>query len=448
MGHLSRRTAMRIGGMGLTSVFAQSLMTNLVGQAYAAPLSKPRLVIYMTGNALESRFLSRTTVTSPTNFKLMESFEPFESLTSNLLFVENLRDGHYGDGHGMYYSALTSAKTGGDPADGVPGGPSIDYFIANKLNFTEKFPVLGLGMLNEGKLPNRQASGSGQIVTGQYDPVMAYDRIFGSTTGGGGNSDAELAALKRRVARKTMILDRVIGDISKLRTRLAAPEREKLQQYLSSLETFEKRFADSTKMADQNAAAACVAGRGKPMAPSRNDDLDYVVTSHFDVVAQAFACGLSRSASLIISPGGHQQGYKASQTPGLVTDIPTHHAACHGFWEEVKFIYNYHATKIANFYKALQKIPEGTGTVADNTTVVWLSDAGGEHHFGLGNIPMIVLAPRNGPLNTATYLRLPKDKYSLAKFWVSIAHSMGVKVDTFGDGLDPTGGPIPEMMRA
>ena len=70
---------------------------------------------------------------------------------------------------------------------------------------------------------------------------------------------------------------------------------------------------------------------------------------------------------------------------------------------------------------------EGTGTLLDNTLVVWGRELGNTSH-NMGRVPMILAGKAGGALRTGRFLNFDKQEH--AKLLVTIAHLMGVTTTT------------------
>ncbi|MDB4653238.1 hypothetical protein OAE39_03090, partial [Akkermansiaceae bacterium] len=108
-------------------------------------------------------------------------------------------------------------------------------------------------------------------------------------------------------------------------------------------------------------------------------------------------------------------------------------------------IRTYQMELISGLAGKLKAVPEGDGTMLDNTIIVFLSDAGSQHHTGYENMPLIVLGNMNGAFKTGRYLHYPNYNQSghrvLANLLMSLQHGAGMPVDDFGDrdlGLSET----------
>ena len=104
----------------------------------------------------------------------------------------------------------------------------------------------------------------------------------------------------------------------------------------------------------------------------------------------------------------------------------------------------------------LKAVPEGDGTMLDNTLILFLSDAGSVHHTGYHNMPLLALGNLNGAFKTGRYLHYPDYNQPghrvLANLLMSLLHGAGKPNDEYGErdlGLDESIdqlGPLTEWM--
>src|SRR5690606_13050409 len=92
------------------------------------------------------------------------------------------------------------------------------------------------------------------------------------------------------------------ADVERLRGKLAAEERQKLDQHLDSLRDIEKQFTSGT-----GGSAGCAV----PQRPAAFQQLrrwnggepyfDAITDAHIDILAQALACDITRFATLFLA---------------------------------------------------------------------------------------------------------------------------------------------------
>jgi hypothetical protein len=109
---------------------------------------------------------------------------------------------------------------------------------------------------------------------------------------------------------------------------------------------------------------------------------------------------------------------------------------------------------LAGLADRLEAVPEGSGTMMDNTLFVYLSDSAEDHHSTCFEWPMVLLGNLGGRLragdrflNFARYGE--KGHATVAQLYATLLHATGAPVDHFGTkdrelqqaGLDQ-GGPL------
>src|SRR5690606_11047855 len=153
-----------------------------------------------------------------------------------------------------------------------------------------------------------------------------------------------------------------------------------------------------------------------------------------DLLAMAFACDLTRVASLMWT-------YSAATPVYSFLDpeiIEGHHSIAHkGDEDQVKVKQNtkinvWFAEQLAYLISALKAIPEGEGTVFDNTVILWTNEqAKGNNHDRM-DMPYVLAGSAGGYFDTGRYVVLNKETPH-NKLLVSLLHAMGIDEDVFGD---------------
>ena len=115
-----------------------------------------------------------------------------------------------------------------------------------------------------------------------------------------------------------------------------------------------------------------------------------------------------------------------------------------------------HLAGIAEMAQKLDRIPEGNGTMLDNTLIVYMSRAGGDHHGGQADWPFLLVGGMAGKLRMGRYLEFPKYREgghrTVANLYLSFMPAAGMAApETFGQpdsnlkDLDLSG-PLAELM--
>lgn len=324
-------------------------------------------------------------------------------------------------GHSTNHGAL-----GCYPGSQGPMAQTIDCALGSALPGI--VPNVGLGILSKpDHTLNYQisASGPGKAMPIQCSPEQAFCGLFGSVIGG-----ENRAAFDRR----TNLLDFMADDIRRTRKALPAEERAKLDNYLESFEALHLRQGkiEAIKPALAAALPKLEPQFAKPTEVNR-------LQAQFEIGAASLIAGLTNVVTLTSGGGGQQY----LSFPDLGVPIDGHEYG-HGkgvnglTWDEcfVK-VRQFHCQLIAGLAARLQAVREGSGTMLDNTLIVYLSDSGEAHHPNLKEWPVVLLGGLAGKLKPGgRYLQMPsygaKAHRTLGSLYTTLLHAAGRPRDTFG----------------
>ena len=244
---------------------------------------------------------------------------------------------------------------------GWANGISVDQQAAKTLAVGTPITSLELGVrATENDVQGRIAyAGPGAPLPPMNNPSDVFTRLF---SGFGQNSD-QVAELQ---ARRKSVLDTVQSQFKSISARVSTEDQQKLSAHLSLVRDLESRLAVTG-----NGSAACVAPAVPAVLdPTSEDDMPTIAALHLDMLATAFACDLTRVASFQISTSlnhirypwlnslgeGHALSHEGPSDPDAHLELVTRQT--------------WHAQMLANFLTRLSQIPEGSGTVLDNTLVL------------------------------------------------------------------------------
>jgi hypothetical protein len=250
-------------------------------------------------------------------------------------------------------------------------------------------------------------------------PSLAFDSLFE-------NSGSR---------RLESILDRVSGEAAGLRRRISGGDRAKLDEYLSSVRDVEQR---AQKMrGDMVKAADHAKDRGKPLiAMKRPDDgLPEDIREHMrlmcDIMALAIQTDKTRIATMLMCRDLSGLFY-----PFLNVRDAHHPASHHDTSDDYERITRYYISQLAYLAGKLQAMPEGQGTVLDNTCLLWLSNMFSGSNHDNSTLPILTLGGLGGTLTTGRVLNYRDrgdENRKLCSLYLSLMDKMGVSLDHFGD---------------
>ena len=461
MNLINRRHFLKHASLGTGSLALTPLARSLRATIRAADEGKSplRFVFFLQGNGIYPRHIQPEEIEFPeqperlTDLPLdgrplppaIDQFEPFKD---RLTILQGLSGRVTGPPlHSADFGALgcysTRAKVFAETIDGA---------LAKKLPGI--FPHVGLAVsarADDFVLHNVSALDRNKSLPSQCQPGLAFERLFASATSG----DARKAFDAR-----TNVLDFLAEDVRQLRPELNPAERDKLDFYLGAFESMAARQAELAR------AAANIAASRDHMDPSKFpsgaggfDHLD----AHFDLAASALIAGLTNV--LTVSSGSGMEfteliidGRDLGFAPGAVHLHGIGHGAsyCGQPWEKLQVaVQRRHVRSLVGFLRKLDSVPEGNGTVLDNTVVVYMSDMAEGHHPECKEWPVLLIGNLAGRLKSGgRYLRYPwyqKDGHrTIANLFTSLLHAAGHPRDRFGFedqlllDLDQ-GGPLEEL---
>ena len=403
--------------------------------AFAAAGKAKRLFIFHTQPCDDGPW-KPVNVMGENSFTFPEIFQPLNEFKANIVMVDGLSPKQPQDNH---YSphALTGVGREGRADKGII---SVEQYIGDQLEKTaEKRPIKTL-LLGSSAASEAVFYRNSTRLTTIASPMSAYNTIFANIGTGPGTSPAEL------LTRRKSILDVVRADVAELSGAVGASEKQKLELHLESLRQFEMRIADNAKTGQ----TACM----KPVAPV--DDLSSTAKktladmAHLDLVVNAFACDITRLGAV---QWGNSHTWQFDTPTGLRNEL--HMGIIHvGKRAEAVKIETWLATQFAGVLKKLQSIPEpdGSGTLFDNTLVVWTRDFGEANAHGSYNMKFLLAQGNGGYLKTnpmGRYLRGVSGNKRQERVLLNLIEAMGVNTwDTFGDvGADfkPNKVPLSEL---
>ncbi|XXT23498.1 DUF1552 domain-containing protein [Sorangium sp. So ce429] len=440
---LDRRTFLRgAGGLAVALPFLDAMS----GSASAVEFPK-RFVVFFTGLGTVKQAWQPTG--TETAFELGEILAPLSPYRDKLLVIEgvDMESAHNGPGD-PHQQGIGQALTGTelqagtlfpyacDPAAlvGWGGGISVDQFLAARLGQRTKLSSLELGVQVQYANVSSRISylGPGQPVPPEDDPRAVFDRLFNDLS-------ADPADLERRRALRRRVLGSVMEDYGSLSRQLGGEDRQKLEHHLEAVSEIEKRL-DAPGLLG---GACAVPELGERLDVYANDSFPAIGRLQMDLLAMALACDLTRVASI---------QWSATQAGKVFTWLgqsDTHHALSHSSpghqakQQQLVDIGRWQAEQLAYLLGKLDAVPEGAGTLLDNTIVLWCTDISAGQSHSRRDMPYVIAGRAGGALRTGRFLSFAGDPHN--NLLVALCNAMGVDVSTFGNPAYCTG-PLPGLL--
>lgn len=361
------------------------------------------------------------------DFEFGKSTEPLQPFREQVSFLGGLHhpNGVKADPHLCSDMWLTGAPLH-NPKPGTFNSVALDQVVAQHTKQYCRQPSLvlsidaGVGFLS--RTGTISYNLEGKPIPAENNPRRVFNRLFRG-------EQESLASQRDQLKKRIKLVDAVLDSARSLNKQLGQSDREKMDQYLTSLNEIESRLVASEKWInvpikpqDYSHLNLDVTNEGEPREYYRN---------MFDLIALAFDADITRSVAFMLN---REDGMGISDTFPLKLGLTrSHHYLSHaedkqGQLEFAKYDL-FLSEQIAYFLARLKQFGEQGSTVLDNTIVLYGSGASTTHNPT--NLPTLVAGGANMGLKHGVHWRKPNTPMS--NLFLSILHAMGIEKDAFGD---------------
>jgi hypothetical protein len=241
---------------------------------------------------------------------------------------------------------------------------------------------------------------------------------------GAGAPHERVANLKRRQQEQHSILDYVMQDAHKLDTSLDGRDRQKLDQYLTSVREIEQRIENSERLAVKNPSVDAPAG-----VPASYQEH---IALMFDMLLLAFQTDSTRVATLLIAREGSNRSFDEIGIAEGHHNL-THHQNKPEMIEKVRQIDHWYVQRLAAFLEKMDATKEFDGqSLLHHSMILYGSgNADGNRHTH-SNLPVVVAGSAGGKLKTGRYVKA--ESTPITNLYLSMADGMGAQgIEKHGD---------------
>lgn len=358
----------------------------------------------------------------------------FHGLTHNTALTNGDTEGcGHGQGAASFLTGAQAYKT----QDAVKVGTSADQLYARHVAGQTRLPSLELGC-------ELARSGNAFGYSGTYkthiswrtatspapyevNPKLVFDRLFTQ-----GTAKLTQSTVADRDAYRRSIIDYALEDASRVRNRVSVADRQKLDQYLTSVREVERRI--------QNAAANRTVREVDFPAPAGiPDDFDEHLRLMCDLQVLAFQTDTTRAATFMVTKEATDRNY-----PWLGFTDGHHELSHHANDEEknrkIREIDKYHIAILAYMIERMMAVEEADGSnLLDNSMVLYGSGiSDGDRHDHV-NLPVILLGKGGGKLRAGNHHQC-RAETPMSNLLLTMLRQADVKTDRFGDSTMPMEG--------
>jgi hypothetical protein len=448
----TRRNLLR-GGLAATAAVPLLDARRATGQDAKSPT---RLVVFATPNGTRNSLFWPTGTEN--DFQLNQITKPLAPYQKKLTFLKGIRlndslqngalGGTLGSEHargtagmltGRPLNSGTQFKSFGNTTSGWGSGQSLDQYLAQKLDPPTTFKSLQLGVhVRDTEVRARISySASNQPIPPREDPKDVFKVLFGGAMPATpGMSDP---ALERLWAQRKSVFDLTRSETNRVMQLVGSEDRLKLDAHLAAMREVEARLVGVPGGAPSP---------GITCSPPTLAAVDLAVDEQYltagqqqmDLAAAALACDQTRILTL-------QWSYSESEHLfSFLGYSGNHHVISHDFsqsganYEAYNGIQTWYAERLAYFLGKLDSYQEGSGTLLDNTVVLWATEIGESTQHDLTLMPYVLAGSAGGRINAGRLLDFSQSRRDNNQLLVSLAHAMGATdLTSFGDPSGATG---------
>lgn len=373
------------------------------------------------------------------DFSFARTMQPLEALRHEIQVMggldhENATPGPDGAGDharasGTFLTGVRVRKTAGSD---ILAGVSIDQLVARKIGHLTRFPSLELTCDAVRKSGNCD---SGYSCAYQYNlawsspttpvapdpnPRQVFERLFGS-----GRPGERAESLKLRRAQQRSILDFVMDDAKALQKQLTHRDRDKLDQYMTSMRDIEQRIERAERF-PKTPDPAMPTPDGIP--DSYTEHLELM----FDMLILAFETDSTRVATFLLANEGSNRAFPEIDIPEGHHYL-THHQNKEDMIAKVAEIDMFYMNQFAKFLTKMEQTRDVDGnSLLHNSMIVYGSgNSDGNRHTHV-NLPVVMAGSGGGLVTPGRFTKF--GGVPMSNLLLSLADRMGAEgIERLGD---------------
>ncbi len=448
----NRREFLKLSAAGF---FSMTALQNLSAAPAAKPNGTPRFIFLRKSNGTFPEFLIPPSLKGKAGgenpmevdldkLELPDWMQPIGTHKKNLCILQNLSAKMCTMGHTTTQSPLAVCKASENPMSIKRASVDIELgrMFASPFGHIE----FTCAKNSKGIVRGYSSIGAGQPNFAFATPKTALENLFVLASDNEQNLNNTIANNKLH----NFINSNIMPDDPILTSRA---EKAKLTNYVHSVEA----------LIERNKKLEAISDKIKKYAPKLSGNLmrdEYTTLEQHkgfvEVILASLYAGLTNSVTLTLDD--LQTGVSGLLDDEIINlhDVG-HNKSVAGVeaLEVRKRLRTHHMTVVNSLVEGLKRMPEGNGTMFDNTIIMYLPENGEKHHSIGTHVPFLILAGDKVKLNIAgRYIQLPgyssPDHKTLGNFYTTILNAYGNPIKHYGDldvGLKiDQKGPIKQLM--
>lgn len=423
-----RRTLLRAAGVCLALPFLETLEPRRTKASEAANANgQPRRFLGICNNLglLPEEFFPKQ---SGRDYELSPYLTVLGKHRENFTVFSGVSHPNVDGGHPSDISFLTAAP---HPASSsFRNSISLDQFIAEHVGHLTRFPSLTLAVNSSAR--SLSWTGSGVAIPPEESAADLFKQLFLQ------GSPFEIETQINKLNTGRSILDSVADQARDLSKRSNGNDRAQLDQYFSSVRDLESRLLAAREWERKPKPTVNANPPTDPTSPAQ-----YIakIRLMYGMVKLAFQTDSTRSVTLMLN----SIGTPVVEIPGQTINDGYHNLSHHGKSAEklaqLRLIDLEHMKLLDQFFTDLKSVKEETGTLLDQSMILYGSNLGDANAHSTSNMPILLAG---GAFWHGQHLAFDtRQNYPLPNLFVSVLQQMGIEQDKFASstgtmrGLEP-----------
>lgn len=431
---LPRRAVLRGAGAALGLPMLQCMLPKTALRAREPAKPPVRLAwVFFPNGTNPDRWQPETT---GKDWEIKDSLEPLRELKSDISVLSGLAQVNarsLGDGPGDHARSAAAFLTGAHPVKtsgaNMRAGKSADQIAADHYGRSTRLASIELGT-ESGRAAGSCDSGyacaysnniswrtATQPMAKEVNPKLAFERLFGN---GSGKNPAQHELRFRR-----SILDIVAEDAADLTRTLGHQDRQKLDEYFTSVRDVEQRIDRMGEPVPQDVFAH------RPDMNFKDLKIGEHIRLMYDMMVLAFKTDTTRISTFMLGNEGSSKTY-----PSIGVDDGHHQLSHHQNNSEkvrkIAAIDRFFAEQFAYFIKQLKETPDGEGSLLDNCMIVYGGAIRDGNRHDHDDLPILLAGRGGGKVTSGLHTRYDKET-PLNNLYLAMMDAVGVPSDDFGD---------------
>ena len=393
---LDRRTLLKNVGLGMGAASLASMSNIDLNAAAKANIKGPKRVIFFLQNhgihpetCMPEGMTSSGSLSSK---KLPKHMAPLQKYRDRMHIISGLHGVHATPHHGAFFGALGGYRSGGVKA------ATIDSVLSSNLPETV-VPHLCIGMdalssmVTKPTIARLSASGPSKPIYMYSNPNHLYQLMFGGVSKGEMRKEYDVRSQILKEAGQIAAIDG--GSLSN-------KEKKRYDNFPNAFNQINDTQKKLLTVSDHLAKFA-------PTIDSRYTEPKFETNWHdvlLDLGIAALKSGITNTLTV-----GSGRGFPDGSWEGIGVEQRGHNIGHQRqtieFWTAIR---QYNCRMMVKIIEELEKVPEGNGTMMDNTLIVYTSDNADKQHTKGKQWPVVLLGNFAGRIKEGQFTQLKESR--------------------------------------